>query len=137
MNYTIRRQLSVPLENHPGRLADISAVIAQEGIDIEAISVLDTIEQAVVRLITSDPVTCKQLLTKSGFYVIEADILSIELTDQPGKLAEVSQALADAQINIDYAYGSRSRSGDRAFLMLKVSNLYQAEQVLSKLADEA
>ncbi len=135
MNYTIRRQLSVPLENHPGRLADISAVIAQQG--IEAISVLDTIEQAVVRLITSDPEACKTLLTQAGFFVIEADVLCIELTDQPGKLAEVSQALADAQINIDYAYGSRAFSGDQAFLMIKVSNLPQAEQVLSTMADEA
>lgn len=137
MNYTIRRQLSVPLENHPGRLADISVVIAREGIDIEAISVLDTIEQAVVRLITSNPQACKEVLTRAGFYVIEADVLSIELTDQPGKLAEVSLALADAQINIDYAYGSRSHSGKQAYLMLKVSNLPQAEQVLSRLADEA
>jgi hypothetical protein len=136
MLITLRRQLSIPLENQPGRLATVAAVIANQGIDIEAISVLDTIEQAVVRLITSDPVFCKELLVQKGFYVIEAEVLSLEIPNTPGQLARVSAALAEDQINIDYAYGSSSRQGEKGRLILKVSNLEKAVLCLEQLKEQ-
>ena len=68
-------------------------------------------------------------------YVVEADVLEVILTDTPGKLAVLSQALADAQINIDYAYGSEDKSQEHIRIILKVSNLAKACQVISAFPD--
>ena len=79
---------------------------------------------------TSDAAKCKAVLTKLGLYVVEADVLEMILTDTPGKLAVLSQALADAQINIDYAYGSEDRSQEHIRIIMKVSNLPKACEVI-------
>ena len=88
-----------------------------------------------IRLITSDAEKCKAVLGKLGLYIVEADVLEVILTDTPGQLAVFSQALADAQINIDYAYGSEDKSQEHIRLILKVSNLPKACQVISALRD--
>ncbi|MBW4699907.1 MAG: hypothetical protein KME03_18815 [Aphanocapsa lilacina HA4352-LM1] len=133
MDYSIERQLSVALENRPGVLAAIGWTLAGEQVSIEALSVLDTIEQGVVRLVTSDPQRCKDILMRQGFYVIEADVLAIRLTDSPGALARLCQALADASVNIAYAYGSVPCPGELTRLMVKVSHLERACQVIAAL----
>ncbi len=135
MQYSIERQLTVALENQPGRLAATCAAIAAEAVSIEAISVLDTVEQGVVRLITSDPERCKEILVGQGFFVIEADVLAVSVNDSTGKLALLCQALAEAQINIAYAYGSVPRTGELTRLMVKVSNLARACLVLNELKE--
>ncbi|MDJ0795911.1 MAG: ACT domain-containing protein [Calothrix sp. MO_167.B12] len=133
MKFTIQRQLTVALENYPGRLAAVSKVISEHNINIEAISLVDNIEQGVIRLITSEPNTCKNLLLQEGFYVIEADVIALEIIDSPGLLARIAAALADAKINIEYTYGSAVSSGKKMRLMVKVSDLKNASQILSAL----
>jgi hypothetical protein len=135
MHFKIQRQLTVALENYPGRLAAVSTTIAKGRINIEAISLLDCIDQGVIRLVASDPTNCKTLLVKEGFYVIEADVLAIELTDNPGQLALLSHALAAAKINIEYIYGSNVHPGENMRLMVKVSDLGKACQVLAELTE--
>ena len=133
MNFTIQRQLTVALENYPGRLAAVTNIISQQNINIVAISLIDNIEQGVIRLVSSEPAICKNVLVKEGLYVIEADVLAIELTDSPGQLARVTQTLASAQINIEYTYGSTVRVGDTMRLIVKVSDLKKACQILTEL----
>src|SRR5678815_276093 len=110
MNYTIQRQVSVAIENQPGRLAAMSRAMAAHGINIKDLSVVDNIEQGMIRMVTSDPAACKALLLKEGFYVVEAEVLVVILKDTPGKLAVLCEALGEARINIDYAYGSEDPS---------------------------
>lgn len=136
MNHRICRQLTVAIENQPGRLASIGRTLAEHGINIKDLSVNDTVEQGVVRLVASDPARARQLLTDAGLYVIEAEVLAVDLSDIPGALARVSQALADAGINIEYAYGSEDPSEQKLRLILKVSNLARASEVLGGLGDE-
>ncbi len=133
MNFTTQRQLTVALENYPGRLATVSSIISQQDINIVAICLIDSIEQGVIRLVSSEPAICKSLLVKEGLYVIEADVLAIELTDSPGQLARLTQALGSAQINIEYTYGSTVRPDDKMRLILKVSDLKKACQILTEL----
>ncbi len=133
MNFTTQRQLTVALENYPGRLATVTSIISQQDINIMAISLVDNIEQGVIRLISSEPAICKSLLVKEGLYVIEAEVLAIELTDSPGQLARLTQALGSAQINIEYTYGSTVRPDDKMRLILKVSDLKKACQILTEL----
>lgn len=135
MHIQVQRQLTVALENYPGRLAAISSLVAQEGINIQGISLIDNIEQGVIRLIPSDPSTCKALLIKEGFHLIEADVLSVELTDNPGQLSRLSQTLAKAGINLEYTYGTTVRPGEKMHLIIKVSDINKACQVLSQLEE--
>lgn len=135
MNFTVQRQITVALENQPGALAGIGRVLSGHAINIEALSVTDNIEQGHIRLMTGDPQLAKTLLQQHGFYVVEADVLAIHVTDSLGKLAYVSQALADAKINIEYAYGSVDHAGASTRLIVKVSNPKRAGQVLGALAD--
>ena len=81
MKFTIQRQLTVALENYPGRLAAISKVRSEHNINIEALSLVDNIEQDFIRLITSKPSTCKNLLVEEGFYIIEADVIALGTTE--------------------------------------------------------
>jgi hypothetical protein len=136
MNHQICRQLTVAIENQPGRLAAIGRTLATHGINIKDLSINDTIEQGVVRLITSDSKRARELLAGSGLYVIEAEVLAVDLTDMPGTLARVAQALADAGVNIEYAYGSEDPSEQKVRLILKVSNVSRAAEVLGALADD-
>lgn len=131
MKFAVQRQLSIAIENQPGRLAAISRALAEQSVNIRDLSVVDNVEQGMIRLITSDAVKCKSVLAGMGLYVVEADVIEMILTDTPGKLALVSQALADAQINIDYAYGSEDREQEHIRIIMKVSNLSRATQVIS------
>ena len=135
MKYAVQRQLSIAIENQPGRLAAVGRALAAESINIRDLSVVDNVEQGMIRLVTSDAAKCKAVLAKLGLYVVEADVLEVILTDTPGKLAVLSQALADAQINIDYAYGSEDKSQEHIRIILKVSNLAKACQVIDAFPD--
>jgi hypothetical protein len=135
MKYAVQRQLSIAIENQPGRLAAVSRALAEQSINIRDLTVVDNVEQGMIRLITSDAEKCKTVLGKLGLYIVEADVLEVILTDTPGKLAVLSQALADAQINIDYAYGSEDKSQEHIRLILKVSNLPKACQVIDAFPD--
>jgi len=135
MQVEIKRQLTIALENYPGRLAAVSSAIAKLDINIEAISLIDNIEQGVIRLIASDPLQCRTGLAEQGFYIIEADVLAVSLTNWPGQLSRLSHTLAQAGINIEYTYGSTVTAGDPMRLMLKVSELQRAHQILAELED--
>ena len=135
MKVHVERQISVALANQPGQLAAISKLLSTQAINIEALSLIDSLEQGVVRLITSDPEACKKVLQSSGFYVIEGDVLVLDLFDRLGKLAEISAALADAKVNIDYVYGSVEHPGSPMRLVLKVSDATRAHALLNELAD--
>jgi hypothetical protein len=136
MHFELVRQLSIALENHPGALAKATAELAKNGINISGISVLDSIDQGVVRLRTSDPAAAKEILAGIGLRPIEADILEIDLPDQRGRLAELCRALAENGVNIDYAYGTSAGKGNRMHLHIKASPVERAKAVLSKLPSE-
>lgn len=137
MNCLVCRQLTVAIENQPGRLAAIGRTLATHDINIKDLSINDTVEQGVVRLITSEPARARELLAAAGLFVIEAEVLAVDLRDIPGTLARVSQALADADINIEYAYGSEDADERKLRLILKVSNVARAAELLRSLSDDA
>jgi hypothetical protein len=135
MNYTVQRQISVAIENQPGRLAAMSRVMAAHGINIKDLSVVDNVEQGMIRMVTSDPAGCKTLLLKEGFYVVEAEVLVVILKDTPGKLAVLCEALANASINIDYAYGSEDPSEEHVRIVMKLSSIEKAREVLQSFQE--
>lgn len=128
-------QISVAIENKPGQLAQVSQLLAERSVNIEAIAVVDSIEQGVIRLMTSDPQLCRQTLREAGFYVVEGEVLIADVTDKIGRLAQLSAALAQAKVNIDYVYGSAEQVGHPMRLVLKTSDPVRAREILEPLQD--
>jgi hypothetical protein len=126
----IHKQLSVFLENEPGTLARVCHELAQKNIDVLAHSVADSIDYAVFRFIATDPVRAGHLLESAGTFVLETDVLGLRIDNKPGTLASIAQKLADAKINIEYAYGSASPNGGAALLVLKTNDLPKTMKIL-------
>ena len=135
MKIHVERQITVALANQPGQLAAICKLLSTQAINIEALSLIDSLEQGVVRLLTSDPEACKKVLQLNGFYVIEGEVLVLDLFDRVGKLSEITATLAEAKVNVDYVYGSVEHPGAPIRLVLKASDATRAHTLLSALAD--
>jgi len=135
MNFKLQRQITVAIENQPGRLAAICKALATTGINIKDLSILDNIEQGVIRMVTSDPAACKALLTAHGFHPVEAEVVVIDLPDTPGKLAVLAEKLAEGGVNIDYAYGSEEPSEQRMRVVMKLSPLPRACEIIKSLQE--
>ncbi len=126
----IVKQLTILLENTPGALAEICSGLATKDINILAISVFDTIDSGIIRMLVSDPAHAKTVLTESGFNVIETDVLAVEMTNKPGVLAEVGILLSKNRINIEYAYASVASDKGKSLGVFWVSNLKKAAEIL-------
>ncbi len=97
-------QLSVFLENQPGRLADVCRVLGDTGVNMRALMVADTQEFGVVRIICDRPRTAKGTLESAGFGVSVTGVIAVEVPDRPGGLADVLETLGSEGINVEYAY---------------------------------
>jgi hypothetical protein len=122
------KQLSIFLANKPGVLARLCETFAHHKINIQGLSVSDTVDHAVVRMITSNPEKARAVLEDAAVLVVETEVLALKLPDRPGQLAMVAEKLSKAKINIEYAYGTTGSSG--AKLVLRVSNTARAMKIL-------
>src|SRR3954463_9321137 len=100
----IARQLSIFLANKPGTLAKVCEELAKQKINIYALSISDTTDHSVIRMVVSDPQAALHLLGERGVLVVENNVLLLENANRPGTLAGIAHALAKAKINIEYAY---------------------------------
>lgn len=128
----IVRQLSVFLANQPGTLAAVGDALAREGINIFALTVSDTVDHAVVRMVVSDPDRALHLCEQRGTLAITTDVLAIDSDNQPGSLAKLARTLAAAEINIEYAYFATSPRSAQGLLVLRVSDPGRAMEVLAQ-----
>jgi hypothetical protein len=124
------KQLSVFLENKPGTLARVCEELSNQGINIYAMSVMDTIDHAIVRLIVSEPHKAVTMFEERGVLVSENDVLLLEGRNEPGSLATIAHKLADAQINIEYAYVATPRGETNGLLVLRTDKTDEAMTVL-------
>ncbi|MGD0651746.1 MAG: ACT domain-containing protein [Verrucomicrobiia bacterium] len=128
----VETQLSLFLENKPGTLAAVCRAYAEEKINIQAISVSDAVDHAVVRVVVSDPRRAVHLLGERGVLVVERDVLMLESRNKPGELARIAQTLADHKVNIEYAYTATLPGASKGAMILRVDNLKKAERVLKR-----
>jgi len=122
-------QLSIFLENKPGVLAEVASELADKGINILGISVSDTVDHAVVRLVLTEPSKARDILESHGVLVVENEMAQLDIKDEPGALAKTAAKLAGAGVNIEYAYGSAPFDG-KARLYLRVSDTKKAAKAL-------
>lgn len=122
------KQLSVFLANKPGVLARLCETFADHKINIQGLCISDTVDHAVVRMITSNPDKARAILEDAAVLVVETEVLALKLPDRPGQLATMAEKLSKAKINIEYAYGTTGVAD--AKLVLRVSDLKKAMKVL-------
>ena len=113
------KQLSVFLENRPGALTKICGILAQAKINVVALSVHDTVDHAIVRLVVDRHIKALILLEQEGLYLLEQNVLLVSLDNHPGGLAHLTQKLARADINIEYAYCTAMEQQGEGCIVLK------------------
>jgi len=122
-------QLSVAMENKPGQLAKLGATLARAKVNIEAISVLDSSEVGVVRLVTSANAKARAALKKAGMTVVQQPVLVAKLPNEPGALGSAAKKLAAARVNIEFVYGSAASAGKLSTIVIGVSDIDRAARV--------
>ena len=126
------KQLSVFVENTQGRLADITAKIAEANIDIRALSLADTTDFGILRLIVDKPEEAVLILKESGLTVSLTNVIAIGIDDTPGGFAKAVRVLANSDISIEYLYVFVSRSDNLAYVILRVEDNDKAVKVLTE-----
>ncbi len=124
------KQISVFLENKPGRLSEAAEVLAKNGIDISALSLADTDEYGVLRMIVSDPDKAKNALGKSGVICKVTDALVVAIDDRPGGFSESLRILTDNGIEVKYMYACVSREQGKAIMVLSVADPAKADELI-------
>ena len=128
----IVKQLSVFLANKPGTLADVCDELAKAGINIFALTISDTADHSVVRMVVSDPLKALAIFEERGVLTVASKVLTIDNNNKPGALAKIATRLAKAKINIEYAYLATSPGTKRGLLILRVDDTKRALKVLKK-----
>ena len=126
------KQIAVFLENKSGRMAEITGVLAQHGINIRAMSLADTADFGILRLIVNDTESARQILKDNGFTVGTTEVLVIEVMDKPGGLAGVLQIISENQLNIEYMYAFTQKSGDTGLIIFRFDEIDKAMDTLKK-----
>ena len=124
------KQISVFLENKPGRLSEAAEVLAKNGIDISALSLADTDEYGVLRMIVSDPDKAKNALSESGVICKVTDALVVAIDDRPGGFSESLRILTDNGIDVKYMYACVSREQGKAIMVLSVADPAKADELI-------
>lgn len=125
-------QISVFLENKSGRLADVAGVLARAGINIRALSLADTTDFGILRLIVNDTEKAKGVLKENGFTVGKTEVLAVEVADRPGGLEEILNIMKGNGINVEYMYAFVQKSGGNAIIIFRFDELEKAIETLQK-----
>lgn len=126
------KQISVFVENKKGRLAKITEVLGQGGIDLIALSIADTTNFGIMRCIVSDPEKAITLLKNNGFTASTTEVIVAEVTDQPGGLAQVLRILDQADISVEYLYSFVRTPNENALILFRVEDIETAMNALQK-----
>ena len=126
------KQIAMFLENRAGRLAEVTGVLAENGINIRALSLADTADFGILRIIVNDTDKATQILKDSGFTVGITEVLVLEVPDHPGGLASTLQVIKDAGLNVEYMYAFAQRSGETGLIIFRFDEVEVAIEALQK-----
>jgi hypothetical protein len=125
-------QISVFLENKPGTLEDATRVLKEANINIRTLSVAETVDFGILRLIVNDVEKANKVLKDSGFRVSKTPVVAVEVPDKPGGLHSIMQAVSKEGINVEYLYAFVEKSGQNAVIIFRFDNPEKAIDVLMK-----
>ena len=122
------------MENKPGRLSKMCNTLADAGINIHAMTVHDTVDHAIVRLIVDQPTKALIILEEEGDHIVAQDVVIVEIENKPGIISMIAKKLFRADINIEYAYCTATKNQDLGFLVIKTKDPEQTVEILEESA---
>jgi hypothetical protein len=125
-------QVTVFVENKPGRISRIARKLGDGGINIRAITISDMGEYGLINIISDDPERTAQVLADEGFSVSRKHVIAIIIDDKPGGLADMTEHLNEHGVNVSNAYGFILKQGERAVLILEVDDYEEAEKLIRR-----
>lgn len=127
-------QISIFLENRTGRLAEVTAILSEAGINIRALALADTSDFGVLRIIVDNTAKAQQVLKDNGFAIGTHNVVAVEVADTPGGLNRILDLLHRSGINVEYMYAFVRHSGDNAIMIFRFDNTDDAVRVLAENA---
>lgn len=126
------KQISIFVENKIGNLAEVTKVLSDAGVSLHAISLADTKDFGVLRVIVDDSYLAATTLKEHGYIFSITKVLAVAINDEPGSLYHILTLLEESKINLEYLYDFNTRKSDYAYLILKIDNVEDAIEVLTK-----
>lgn len=123
------KQLSIFIENREGRLEEVLHALKEKNVNIVSLSLADTSEYGLLRLLVTDPEAGKEALKEKGFSAMLTDVLAVKISHKAGSLQELLQIICEAQVNIEYMYALTTGKED-ASIVIKTSDLHRAAELL-------
>ena len=123
-------QISIFIENKSGRLAEVTGILGEAWVNIRALSLADTSDFGILRLIVNDCEKAKQVLKERCFTVNKTEVVAVEVPDQPGGLSRILQALDQEKINVEYMYAFVERCGENAVIIFRFDETDRAIKAL-------
>ncbi len=124
------KQLTIFVENKKGAVVDITNTLSSNNINIRALSIAETQDFGILRLIVNDEATAERILKEEGYLIKITDVVGVKIGDAPGKLTEALKVLNENEINIEYLYAFMARTEKHAYVVLRVEDNASAEKAL-------
>ena len=124
------KQISIFIENKKGSLAEVTDFIAKNNINLRALSIADTQDFGILRIITDDPDNARDMLKQEGYTVTATSVLAVELDDAPGSMASILSVLSNAEVSVEYTYAFMSSVAGKAYMIFRVDDNDKATKVL-------
>ena len=126
------KQLSVFVENKPGKLAEFTKLLSEHGIDMRALSIAETPDFGILRVIVDDPYQTTCVLKDANYIFSITPVIAVAIPDEPGSLSRIVDILGAGGINVEYTYAFITRNKDLAYMIFRVENNEKAIDVLTK-----
>jgi hypothetical protein len=125
-------QISIFIENKSGRLAEVTSVLTEAGVNIRALALAETSDFGILRLIVNDTERALKALREAGITVTKTEVVAVEVPDRPGGLGQILNAISDAGINVEYMYAFVEKSGENAIVIFRFDEIPRAVAALQK-----
>lgn len=127
----VTKQISVFIENRKGRLGHVLDVLKEKDVNILSMSLADTAEYGLLRILSDKPALGKETLSSAGFSCMLTDVFILKIPHTPGSLQKILHVIADEELNVEYMYGL-SIAGENASIVIKTSDLEKADEIFSR-----
>lgn len=125
------KQISVFIENKKGALAEVTKFMAEHDINLKALSIADTQDFGILRIITDNPDRARDVLRDAGYTAVATSVLAVAIEDKPGSMATVLDVLNDADVAVEYTYAFMSSAPGKAYMIFRVDNNEKATNALT------
>ena len=116
------KQISIFIENEIGKLAKVTDLLAKNGVNLKALSIADTLDYGILRIITDDTQKAHELLTENGYLARINEVIEVQIEDKPGALAKIINALSKENVSVEYTYAFTSVEIGKAFMVFRVND---------------